>query len=104
MKEPNDNLNQLLAQAPPPQAPPWFEQRLMARLRREQEARPVFAWSWRWTSLAAAGCLLVMGSAVWWHGRAPQQTPVAQAREEIYQGLDAFAAYQEQSQSWNIEW
>ena len=106
MKEPNDNLDQLLAQAPPPQAPPWFEQRLMARLRREREteARPVFGRIWRWTSAIAVCAFVMAGSFAWksMHTTTPSVVPVAQ--EEIYQGLDAFAAYQEQSQSWNIEW
>lgn len=102
MKEPNDNLDQLLAQAPPPPAPPWFEQRLMARLRREKETRPVFGWVWRWTSAIAVCALVVAGSFAWRSTHTVK--PAAVAQDEIYQGLDAFAAYQEQSRSWNLEW
>jgi len=106
MKEPNDNLDQLLAQAPPPPAPPWFEQRLMARLRREREVevRPVFGRVWRWTSAIVVCSFVVAGSFAWRSTHTAKPATPAVAREEIYQGLDAFAAYQEQSQSWNLEW
>lgn len=106
MKEPNDNLDQLLAQAPPPPAPPWFEQRLMARLRREREveARPVFGWVWRWTSVAVVCSFVVAGSFAWHSTHKGKTAKAAVAQEEIYQGLDAFVTYQEQSRSWNLEW
>lgn len=109
MHEPNDNLDQLLAQAPPPPAPPWFEQRLMARIRREEQERerPIWVrmWSVRTVSLAGAVCLLVAGSISiqTFRGPGPSESP-ALVQEEISEGLEAFVAYQEQSQTWSVEW
>jgi hypothetical protein len=108
MEERKDNLDQLLGQAPPPPAPPWFEQRLMARIRSEEceQARPYFFWSWRFARLAGALALLLIGGFAW---QAVQSPPTAASQaslvqEEIYQGFDAFADYREQSQTWSVEW
>jgi hypothetical protein len=108
MEEPRDNLDQLLGQAPPPGAPPWFEQRLMARIRSEEseKARPFFAWSWRFTPLVGGVALLLVGAFAWQGVQSPSTTPTPDAlvQEEIYQGFDAFADYREQSRTWSVEW
>ncbi len=108
MEEPKDNLDQLLGQAPPPPAPPWFEQRLLARIRSEEteKARPFFVWSWRFAPLAGGLALLLVGTFAW---QAMQSPPTAASQaslvqEEIYQGFDAFADYREQSRTWSVEW
>lgn len=108
MNEYPDPLDQLLSQAPPPPAPPWFEQRLMARLRREQ-SRPWWQQTWARLGLPARVLLLPASAATllavgfWLRPTPAPQTPPL-AHEEFNQAFDAFLAYSEQARLWNLEW
>lgn len=108
MNEPNDNLDALLRQVPPQPAPSWFEQRLMARLRREEARAGLHAWmgrlwtGWKLAVPCAAVAFLAVG--IFWvklQGPAPGPAP-GLTQEELNRTLDAFVAYTEQDQSWNL--
>jgi hypothetical protein len=106
MNEPNDNLDELMGRFPPPPAPPWFEQRLMARLRAEREAGPGTGWvGWLrpvWKPLIPlAGAVLV--AAGLWLGPAQRADEARLSQDELNRALDAFVAYAEQDQSWNVD-
>jgi len=108
MNESPDPLDRLLDRAPAPPAPPWFEQRLMARLCREQ-ARPWWQQAWARCSGPARVVLLPAGAAAllalgFWlrTPTAPEPAPLAQ--DEFNQAFDAFVAYSEHARSWNLDW
>lgn len=59
------DLERLLAAVPPPQAPPWFTARVLARLRSEKAAKAQKGWfglpRFSFAIAAAVGVLLVTG-------------------------------------------
>jgi hypothetical protein len=108
MNEPNDNLDALLAQSPPPPAPAWFEQRLRARLYRES-AGP--AWKRWWHRLGVTGkavvwtgCVAAFALGVWLSPTLEPASGREWAQEDYFQAFDAFVSYSEQAQAWDVEW
>jgi len=122
-QEHQDDLDRLLDQVPLPQAPAWFETRLMARILREK-ATPLPWWKryakeWVVYSMAAVVVLL----AVWtWSADLGEKSEVAggisssetniaatysnkahlSKEEKIVAALSAFASYQEDNQVWLV--
>lgn len=113
MNPPNstDPLDRLLERSPLPPAPPWFEQRLRARMLREAEtpASPLrwikALWSKPRTAITACGvlALLVSGLLLHTHLSSPPASPQL-AQDDFNQAFETFLAYTEQAESWNLDW
>lgn len=106
--EPHDPLDRLLAASPPPPAPPWFEQRLRARLHRESTTP---AWRRLWNRLTTPARLALplataaaLALAFWLTTPTHDPAPATLAQEDFNRAFDAFIAYTEQAQSWNLDW
>ncbi|MEO0453031.1 MAG: hypothetical protein AAFY98_02695 [Verrucomicrobiota bacterium] len=101
-------LDQLLTEMPAPEAPDWFEARLMARLRREKEqSAPLFSFG-----LFAKPWILGLGAtavlALTLLLNQPQEGAVTVesaeiSKEEINEALTAFASYQQEATQWSYE-
>lgn len=109
MNESPDPLDRLMARTPPPPAPPWFEQRLMARVR-AGAALPWWRRAWRDLGLpgrvlvpAGAAAAIVLALGLWPRTDAPPPASML-AQEDFNQAFDAFASYSEQARTWNVEW
>ncbi|MEI9892380.1 MAG: hypothetical protein WDN28_00230 [Chthoniobacter sp.] len=61
-----DDLWRLLGHAKAPSVSPFFSRNVLRAIREEKpEKRSLFAWlHWRWLSLAASACVLVVASGV----------------------------------------
>ena len=89
-----DSLDKLLDRVQPPQAPAWFEAKVLARLRREQEAGKAPLQWLRWT--AAAGAMALFAALAVLH--TPRHATVKEA--EVFAALAAFENYQEEQTLW----
>ena len=126
MKRMDDqDLDRLLGQAPPPDAPAWFAAKTMARLRREEDARgSVGWWGWlmEWTAghqlaVAAAAAVVVLLSVLVLFqpnttsvqgqapmaqvAEAPQPASVSFTQQDLYAAFEALEAADEESITWN---
>jgi hypothetical protein len=96
-------ITDLLAKVPPPPAPPWFDVKLMARIKAESEktdlwksifALPIFRPALA-VVFAAAAIMVVTG--IYSIG------PLAhQADEPVFTALETFADYTEEFEAWGI--
>jgi len=61
-----DDLWRLLGDAKAPSVSPFFSRNVLRAIREEKQEQPtVFAWfHWRWLTLAASVCVLVVASSV----------------------------------------
>jgi len=73
-----DDLWRLLGQAKAPAVSPFFSRNVLRAIREEKQEKPgLFAWlHWRWLTLAASACVLVVASSVALHH---PSAPLAQA-------------------------
>jgi len=64
-----DDLWRLLGQAKAPSVSPFFSRNVLRAIREEKQEKPsLLAWfNWRWVSLAASVCVLVVASGVALH-------------------------------------
>lgn len=91
-------LESLLARVPPPQAPPWFAAKTLARLRHEKDANrwPVFRWiRWRW--IWAAGAAAVVAGWMLWDSSGSRME-ISDA--EVFAGLEALWQQEEENRWW----
>jgi len=100
---PHDPLDQLLNKVSAPKAPPWFQEKTLARLRREkaQGSRCIDLAFWLKPAPvgALAGVLLVVVMALQFH-----QKPVdPMADVSLESALDAFASYTDESSAWGAD-
>lgn len=109
-----DQLDELLNRARPPEAPGWFTAKVMARIRREREASawqfPVFVWSRR---LALAGCaaaLMLAVASVYWIAPEADNLPLtaeiseeALQQEAVFTALDELTNHEEEYWLWSEE-
>lgn len=91
-------LEGLLAKAPPPKAPDWFAAKTMARLREEQGSKKVMGswgigWRWIWAAGAAA---LVAGWVLW---DRPKSSPEI-SDAVVFAALDALVEQEEENRWW----
>jgi hypothetical protein len=102
----DDMLDRLLSESPPPEAPDWFEARLMARIRTEASPRSANRWL-EWMTLTrvlgAGGVAVVLLLAVftWDGGSGVTGEELSQA--ELNEALDALVSYQEESDQWSYD-
>lgn len=97
-QEAGEELDRLLAKAPPPPAPPWFVTRTVARLRQEvqEDRKTVSAWMrWRW--VWAAGAAAVMAGWVLWN-KAESPDKISDAM--VFAALDALVEQEEENRWW----
>lgn len=97
-------LDRLLGELPSPDAPSWFKQRTLNRLREERGQQSGFStWLARFsyprlaTLAAAAAVLLVAG--LFFSGERDMGTEVA-AEVSLDSALDAFVSFTEESSEW----
>ncbi|NQU11324.1 hypothetical protein HQ590_11065 [bacterium] len=89
--DPNQDLDDLLRQARPPERPAeyWdeFPRRVIARLREAAPARPAVAswtWDWRWAAGLATACLVIgIGLGIWFRSRRPAEPDYAKLYTEV---------------------
>lgn len=76
-----DDLWRLLGKAKAPSVSPFFSRNVLRAIREEKQEKPsLLAWfNWRWVTLAASACVLVVASGVALHHPAHPQPVVAQA-------------------------
>lgn len=75
-----DDLWRLLGKAKAPSVSPFFSRNVLRAIREEKQEKPsLLAWiNWRWVTLAASACVLVVASGVALHRPAHPQ-PAVQA-------------------------
>jgi len=75
-----DDLWQLLGKAKAPSASPFFSRNVLRAIREEKQEKPsLLAWfHWRWITLSASVCVLLVASGVSLHHR-NHQSQVAQS-------------------------
>lgn len=102
---PKETLDKLLNRQPPPETPPWFVVKVMARIRRERSEReekaafPLFAWS---KKIVLAGCAAALVlTASWMYFEEKKSASLEQ--EAVFTALAAFEGYQEENMLWTEE-
>lgn len=101
-------LDRLLGAMPSPEAPPWFKQRTLNRLREEQSSGFRLSLSRWWAgflgrgprlvSLTAISAVLVVGFTLYFGGESNPVDPSAHA--SLDSALDAFVSYTEENSDW----
>jgi len=105
MNDREDNeLDRLLEEIPAPEAPPWFKQKTLNRLRESQSSGFRLADWWarfqgvRLASLAATVAVLVAVAALFFAGESAPDAPLA--KSSLDSALDAFVSYTEENSEW----
>jgi hypothetical protein len=83
-----DDLWRLLGHAKAPSVSPFFSRNVLRAIREEKQEKPgLLAWlNWRWVTLAASVCVLVVASGVALHHPAsqpPQADPVMVLAQQV---------------------
>ncbi|MDD5260411.1 MAG: hypothetical protein PHD76_01040 [Methylacidiphilales bacterium] len=112
-QEPSDPLDRLLAEAPMPKAPAWFEAKTLARLRREEQNRaqwPGFVAVFltargRFFAACAVGCtaLLILGITLAWQGGSKPVSAGTVADNNMFDAFAAFKSVATEEDAWNSE-
>lgn len=91
------DLEKLLAQAPPPKAPAWFAAKTLARLREEEKVKSGSFWwmGWRW--IWAAGTAALVAGWLLWDGAKPG---IELTDAEVFAALDALVQQDEDNRWW----
>lgn len=102
---PDEKLNRLLNAIPRQEPPAWFEAKVLARIRREQEHPRSHSFlpkgkTLRWIAGGALTItLLLLGT---FHFTSPSHPPVpAFEDQEIFAALDTFRDYSEENLLWS---
>lgn len=97
-------LDRLLEEIQAPQAPPWFKQKTLNRLRESQASGFRLANWWgrlhgvRLASLAAAAAVLVVVGALFFQGKSASEGSLVES--SLDSALDAFVSYTEDNSDW----
>jgi hypothetical protein len=82
-----DDLWRLLGHAKAPSPSPFFSRNVLRAIREERQEQPrLLAWfHWRWLTLSASACVLLLASGVAWHRpvQAPQVDPVMVLAQQV---------------------
>jgi hypothetical protein len=82
-----DDLWRLLGDAKAPTVSPFFSRNVLRAIREEKREKPgLSAWlHWRWLTLAASACVLVVASGLAWRDatRPPQLDPVMVLAQQV---------------------
>ncbi|MDR3406179.1 MAG: hypothetical protein P4L99_27075 [Chthoniobacter sp.] len=91
-----DDLWRLLGHAKAPSVSPFFSRNVLRAIREEKQEKPgVFAWfHWRWLTLAASACVLIVASGVALHLRHPVQSAQADPVTVLAQQVSTSPDYQ----------
>ncbi len=80
-----DDLWRLMGKAKAPSVSPFFSRNVLRAIREEQQEKPsLLAWfNWRWVTLAASACVLVVASGIALRHPAQTQPPVVAQADPV---------------------